>query len=141
MTSSQFFMKLASSQDAEILGKISGDSFLNDRHTQMKSLGKDPYDHEKSMAADIPRQVASPRYVLLKAMDTTSAEITGWVSWGFRGFTEAEIADIRPGMVEKQDNTTYEERGREKKDSGSTNCVEANTDTAKDNDLISIWNR
>lgn len=136
MANPHFSIKLASSQDAEILGKISGDSFLNDRHTRMKSLGKDPYDHEKSMATDIPRQAASPTYVLLKAMDTTSGEITGWVSWGFRGFTEAEIAEIRPGMVENPTKTASEYRRSEKKDPESTNRVEANTDTAKDNDPI-----
>lgn len=135
MTSSRFSIKIASSQDAEILGKISGDSFVNDRHTQMKSLGKYPYDHAKSMTADIPRQATSPKYVLLKAIDTASSEITGWVSWGFRGFTEAEIADMRPGIIEKSITASFEDRS-EKKEHRPTDRVEANTDTVEDNDPI-----
>ncbi|KAE8391701.1 hypothetical protein BDV23DRAFT_152848, partial [Aspergillus alliaceus] len=116
MAATQFSIRLASPEHAPILGKISGDSFLNDRHTQMKGLGKDPYDLERSMAADIPRQATSPNIVLLEAVDSTSGEVAGWVSWGFRGFTPAEVAAVRPGELFTFVHNSSEkgERGEEK---------------------------
>ncbi|CAL5872742.1 uncharacterized protein PFLUO_LOCUS7009 [Penicillium psychrofluorescens] len=91
-----FAIKAASISDVPTLAKISSDSFLEDRHTQMKSQGENPYDLEQSMAAYLPRQIASPTSVLLKAVDESTGEIVGWISWGFRGFSPAEIAGPDP---------------------------------------------
>ncbi|KAJ5195945.1 Acyl-CoA N-acyltransferase [Penicillium cf. viridicatum] len=98
MTTAQFSIQLASPAEGPILGKISSDSFLNDRHTQMKGLGKDPYDLEKSMTAYLSQQAVSPRTVLLKAVDNETGDIAGWVLWGFRGFAVEETAEIRDAV-------------------------------------------
>ncbi|KAJ5808037.1 hypothetical protein N7474_009306 [Penicillium riverlandense] len=94
-----FTIKAASISDVPTLAKIFSDSFLDDRHTQMKSQGKDPYDLEQSMAADLPRQIASPTSILLKAVDESTGEIVGWISWGFRGFSHTEIAGLDPDVA------------------------------------------
>jgi GNAT superfamily N-acetyltransferase len=98
MTTAQFSIQLASPAEIPIFGKISSDSFLNDRHTQMKGLGKDPYDLEKSMTAYLSQQAVSPRTVLLKAVDNETGDIAGWVLWGFRGFAVEETAQIRDAV-------------------------------------------
>ncbi|KAJ5959314.1 Acyl-CoA N-acyltransferase [Penicillium vulpinum] len=98
MTTTQFSIQLASPGEGPILGKISKDAFLNDRHTQMKGLGNDPYDLEKSMTAYLSQQAVSPRTVLLKAVDNETGDIAGWALWSFRGFTVEEIAEIRDAV-------------------------------------------
>jgi ribosomal protein S18 acetylase RimI-like enzyme len=106
MSGAQFSIQLASAEDAPLLGKISGDSFLTDRHTQMKGLGKDPYNLEKSMTGYIAQQVLSPKTVLLKAVDNGTGEIAGWVLWSFRGFTVEETAEIRGAVPHANNNST-----------------------------------
>lgn len=86
--------------DVPTLAKVSADSFLDDRHTQMKSQGAKAYDHESSMKEHLPRQIESPNSVLLKAVDASSGKIAGWVSWGFRGFDTEEITRIRHELEE-----------------------------------------
>ncbi|KAA8651040.1 hypothetical protein EYZ11_003789 [Aspergillus tanneri] len=135
MAATEFSIQLASPLDAPVLGKVSGDSFLTDRHTQMKGLGKDPYNLEKSMAADIPRQATSPNIVLLKAVDNVSGEIAGWVSWGFRGFTNEQIADIRPGVVIPTVKTAPEPPAEGKKIPATNNLVKAETDAIEDDPI------
>ncbi|OKL59616.1 hypothetical protein UA08_05446 [Talaromyces atroroseus] len=98
MSAAQYSILLASPTEASILGKISGDSFLTDRHTQMKGLGKNPYKLENSMAAAVARQALSPSIVVLKAVDNETGEIAGWVSWIFRGFTVEETVEIRDAV-------------------------------------------
>lgn len=98
MATDRFSIQLASPAEGPILGKISSDSFLNDRHTQMKGLGKDPYDLEKSMTAYLSQQAVSPRTVLLKAVDNETDNIAGWVLWSFRGFAVDKTAEIRDAV-------------------------------------------
>ncbi|KAJ5719704.1 hypothetical protein N7493_007282 [Penicillium malachiteum] len=97
-STNKFSLSLATGSDISILAKISADSFLDDRHTQMKSQGQSPYSHEDSMREHLLRQVGSPNSILLKAVNALSGEITGWVSWGFRGFDQTEIASLREQM-------------------------------------------
>ncbi|KXG46290.1 Acyl-CoA N-acyltransferase [Penicillium griseofulvum] len=98
MATAQFSIQLAYPAEGPILAKITRDSFLNDRHTQMKGLGKDPYNLEKSMTAYLSQQAVSPRTVLLKAVDNETGDIAGWVLWAFRGFAVKETAEIRDAV-------------------------------------------
>lgn len=72
-----FAVKAASISDVPTLAKILSDSFLDDRHTQMKSQGENPYDLEQSMAAYLPRQIASLTSILLKTVDESTGETVG----------------------------------------------------------------
>lgn len=96
---SEFLLEAAGFPDVPELAKISADSFLSDRHTQMKSLGAKPYDHENTMKEHLPQQMKSPNSILIKAIDASSGEIAGWVSWGFRGFDQTEITVVRQRLA------------------------------------------
>lgn len=82
--------------DIPALAKISGDCFLEDRHTQMKALGKNPYKHEEGMKGVIASYVASERCVPLKAVDDSTGELLGWCGFGFRGFETEDIPKTAP---------------------------------------------
>ncbi|KAJ5360750.1 hypothetical protein N7517_009941 [Penicillium concentricum] len=123
-----FSIQPACNFDACALAKICGDSFHNDRNTQLKALGKNPYNLEQSMKTSIPQQIASPNTIILKLIDEESGEIAGWISWGFRGFSHTEISEMQPNIAttskphtlqpckadkaEEKDNTPPEEIGR-----------------------------
>jgi len=84
--------------DIPLLAKISGDSFVADRHTQMKALGEKPYVMEDEAIKDIPRYLDSKNVVCMKAVDETTGKPVGWASWGFRGFAVDEIPRGDPGL-------------------------------------------
>ena len=85
----------ATLSDISALAKISADSFVLDRHTQMKALGKIPYDLEAMWKNSLPQLLASTKVVTLKAVDEESGEVMGWMYWGFEGFGEDEVDDLR----------------------------------------------
>ncbi|KAK9236292.1 acyl-CoA N-acyltransferase [Lipomyces kononenkoae] len=84
----------ASLADVPAMARISKDSFVEDRHTQMKGLGKVPYDMEKVFSSALPHFLNAPHQVVRKAVDKDTGEIMGWIAWGFRGFTPEEMARI-----------------------------------------------
>jgi ribosomal protein S18 acetylase RimI-like enzyme len=89
--------------DIPALAKISGSSFEDDRHTQMKMLGKNPYDHEGGMKQGLQAWLDSERCILFKAVDKETGEPMGWNAWGFRGFEKEEIKSVDlPKQNEKE---------------------------------------
>ncbi|KAJ5519747.1 hypothetical protein N7463_000200 [Penicillium fimorum] len=117
--------------DASALAKICGKSFHNDRNTQLKGLRKNPYNLEQSMKASIPQQIASPNTVLLKLLDEKSGEISGWISWGFRGFSHTEVSEMHPDIATASKPHTLQPRKpdeAEKKDNTPPEEIEKGTD-------------
>ncbi|KAK9365573.1 acyl-CoA N-acyltransferase [Lipomyces kononenkoae] len=94
MAAGLFSIQSATVADVPAMARISGDSFVEDRHTQMKGFGKVPYDLENVFSSELPRFIDSPRLVVRKAVREDTGEIMGWVAWGFRGFTPEEVAGI-----------------------------------------------
>ena len=95
----------ATLSDIPTFAKVSADSFVMDCHTQMKGLGKVPYDLEAMWKRSLPQLIASPKVVALKAVDEESGEVMGWVYWGFNGFEEEEIDVLRGGRLPAPDST------------------------------------
>ncbi|RDW88379.1 hypothetical protein BP6252_00411 [Coleophoma cylindrospora] len=82
--------------DIPALAKISAECFLTDRHTQMKALGKNPYNHEEGTKEGLASYLVAERAVPLKAIDNTTGEILGWCGFAFRGFEKDEIPKTAP---------------------------------------------
>jgi hypothetical protein len=89
-----FTIAPVSQSDIPALAKISGDSFIGDRHTQMKMLGKNPYDHEGGMKQGLKAWLGSERCIVFKAVDKQTGELMGWNCWGFRGFEREEVEQV-----------------------------------------------
>jgi GNAT superfamily N-acetyltransferase len=96
-------IQLATYADIPALAQISGDSFEEDRHTQMKGLGKKPYNMYELANTDIARYLSSEKCVVLKAVDDATGVAVGWSCWGFRGFEADEIPRPEPGQPEEKD--------------------------------------
>jgi len=71
-------------------------SFLDDRYIQMRAVGKKPIDMQQYTAIEVPRQIASPKVIILKAVHKASGEIVGWVSFALRGFEQKRFAALDP---------------------------------------------
>lgn len=87
---------IAALQPADVprVARIGADSFQGDRHTEMKALGREPYDHEATMCEIVPGFLRHPRLVCLKAVDDMSGDIMGYCIWGFRGFGPDEMPHV-----------------------------------------------
>jgi len=77
MVDPPFSLQPASVSDI-LLAKIMADSFTLDRHTEMKSLGKVPYNLEEVSKSDTTRYLDSPECAVIKAVHNASGEIMGW---------------------------------------------------------------
>jgi GNAT superfamily N-acetyltransferase len=93
----------ATTADIPALAQISGDSFQEDRHTQMKGQGKKPYNMYEAASAGIARYLSSEKCVVLKAVDDATGAAVGWSCWGFRGFEASEIPKLAPGQAKEND--------------------------------------
>lgn len=85
--SSSFSLQPATSADIPALAEISGLSFENDRHTQLKAAHPTrPYDHAAGMAGGFEYWLSLPKgqIELTKAVDDETGQILGFVCWGFR---------------------------------------------------------
>ncbi|KAH6717019.1 putative GNAT family acetyltransferase [Leptodontidium sp. MPI-SDFR-AT-0119] len=89
--------------DIPALAQISGDSFEEDRHTQMKGQRKKPYNMYEKAPGEIRSYMSSEKCVVLKAVDETTGAALGWSCWGFRGFEAAEIPRLDPGQKKEKD--------------------------------------
>jgi len=93
----------ASYADIPALAQISGDSFEEDRHTQMKGQGKKPYNMYENAPGEIARYMSSEKCMVLKAIDEATGTAVGWSCWGFRGFEAGEIPQLDPGQPKEND--------------------------------------
>lgn len=77
--------------DIPVVAKMSAETFLTDRQTQLKKLGKGGYDMEAMSLESLPSTLKSPRCVSLKAVHDTTGDIMGYITWVFRGLDPSEI--------------------------------------------------
>ena len=92
-----FTLQPVTTADFTDVAKISSDSFQNDRHTLIKAhhLGKSPYNHEDASLEPLARYLKRPaKFQLIKAVENTSGKIMGSITWGFRGYTEANVPTL-----------------------------------------------
>lgn len=94
MAKPSFAISAIQLSDVPSVARIAADSFDGDRHTEMKALGQEPYDHEKTMLDIIPGFLESPRLACLKAVDTASGDVLGFCIWGFRGLEPAKMPTV-----------------------------------------------
>jgi len=72
--------------DVPAVAQLCGDAFETDRQTEMKALGKEPFDMKKYTLESLPGLLKNPRIVVLKVVDDESGDVMGYCTWGFRGF-------------------------------------------------------
>lgn len=94
MPSSNFSIQAAQIEDISALAQLSADAFELDRHTEMKGLGKEPFDMKNHTLESMPGLLRHPRCVILKAVHKSSGNIMGYCTWGFRGFAPSEMPVI-----------------------------------------------
>jgi GNAT superfamily N-acetyltransferase len=82
-------------EDVPEVGQISRDAFVDDRQTQMKNLGSEPYDMKQITMDSLPGLLHNPRCIAIKAVDNESGEIMGVCNWGFRGFKPEEMPKVQ----------------------------------------------
>lgn len=100
-TPAGFAIKAVQHEDIPVLAKLSAEAFKNDSHTEMKDLGKVPYDMEKHALESFPGQLENPKYVVLKAEENITKSIMGFCIWAFRGFGPEEIPVIEDAPPKK----------------------------------------
>ncbi|KAH8598176.1 acyl-CoA N-acyltransferase [Bisporella sp. PMI_857] len=91
MANASISLQPATLADVPEMARFAGRAFDTDRHTQLKELGKVPYNHEKGSLEGFPEYLANWKCVFTKAVDDETGEILGFSIWGFRGLTREEI--------------------------------------------------
>lgn len=106
--------------DVPEIGQLTADAFVDDRQTQMKNLGKEPYDMNKMTLESLPSMLHNPRCIAIKVVDKDSGNIMGVCNWGFRGFKPEEMPKMegKPLPLEKPEETKADPE--EKKEQGAT---------------------
>lgn len=75
-------------------------AFANDANTQLKLKGKDPSSQADGMAMGIRQWLDSPnRVTLLKAVETSTGTMMGWVGWARRGFKD----QVTPSFTKEEE--------------------------------------
>ena len=98
-------------EDVPAMAKMCADSFLTDRQTQLKDLGKERYDMEAMSLQSLPLYILNPKIALIKAVND-KGEIMGYIAWAFRGVELSEIPQIE-GAPPKRKPLSDEERKAE----------------------------
>lgn len=91
MSKKTFTIKALQLEDVPEAAQLSSDAFLDDRQTQMKALGRNPFDMKKYHTESLPQMLKSPRCVVLKAVDDETGEFAGFCNWGLIGFSPDEM--------------------------------------------------
>ncbi|KAJ7027706.1 acyl-CoA N-acyltransferase [Mycena alexandri] len=90
MTSpSQYTIRPAELSDVPAMAALSADGFKTDRNTMVKAMGADPYDHKATMESLLPDWISldpATRGWTVVAVENTTGEVAGWVSWGRAGY-------------------------------------------------------
>ncbi|KAM0261292.1 hypothetical protein ACHAQJ_002323 [Trichoderma viride] len=99
MSKQTFTIQALQLEDVAAAAQLSSDAFLDDRQTQMKALGQNPFDMKKYTLQSLPQTLQSPRCVVLKAVDNETGEFAGFCNWGFIGFPPDEMP-VLPGRIQ-----------------------------------------
>ena len=93
--SGSFTLQSVVVEDAAPLAKIGANSFVNDRNTLVKGLGKDPYKLEEVLKDPLEHYLSLPHKIqCIKAVDDDTGERMGYVYWGFRGWAPEDIPTL-----------------------------------------------
>ncbi|KAL6815976.1 acyl-CoA N-acyltransferase [Trichoderma sp. SZMC 28013] len=125
MSEPTFTIQALQLQDVPEAAQLSSEAFLTDRQTQMKALGRNPFDMKKYHTESLPEMLKSPRCVILKAVDKETGEFAGFCNWGLIGFSPEEMPVVegriqpleRPAAAtaEQSENENENENDKEKK--------------------------
>ncbi|KAF9956210.1 hypothetical protein BGZ72_002930 [Mortierella alpina] len=127
-------------EDAEPLAKIGANSFVNDRNTLVKGLGKDPYKLEEVLKDPLKHYLSLPHKIqCIKAVDDDTGERMGYVYWGFRGWAPEDIPTLlgkgvpnpesaKPASADEKEE---EEEEKEEEAKESSTVVEEEQDPIK----------
>ncbi|KAJ7112870.1 acyl-CoA N-acyltransferase [Mycena crocata] len=84
-----YTIRAAELSDVPAMAALSADGFKTDRNTMVKAMGPDPYDHKETMEMLLPSWIAldpATRGWTVVAVENTTGEVAGWVSWGRAGY-------------------------------------------------------
>ncbi|KAE9989460.1 hypothetical protein Vi05172_g2941 [Venturia inaequalis] len=102
--SSPFSLHPVTPNDIPAMTSIFTAAFANDTNTQLKLVGKDPNSQADGMAMGIRQWLNYPdRITLLKAVETSTGAMMGWVGWARRGFGDQTVPSI---PKDEEENTT-----------------------------------
>lgn len=109
-----FSIQPVTENDIPAMTSIFTAAFANDANTQLKLVGKDPDSQANGMAMGIRQWLNyRERVTLLKAVETPTGTIIGWVGWARRGFEDQPI----PSTTKEEDKRTEQpEPEHEKQD-------------------------
>ncbi|TFB06959.1 hypothetical protein CCMA1212_000090 [Trichoderma ghanense] len=91
MAQQTFTIKALQLEDVSAAAQLGSDAFLADRQTQMKALGRNPFNMKEYHMQSLPEMLKSPRCVILKAVDNETGEFAGFCNWGLIGFSPSEM--------------------------------------------------
>ncbi|KAF9566457.1 hypothetical protein EC968_003730 [Mortierella alpina] len=132
-------------EDAAPLAKIGSNSFVNDRNTLVKGLGKDPYKLEEVLQDPLEHYLSLPHKIqCIKAVDDETAERMGYAYWGFRGWAPEDIPTLHGRGVLKPEPakpTSSEERQEEEKETKESLAVIEKEEQDPIKRLIALTNK
>lgn len=134
MSKPTFAVRAVQPEDAEAIGQISADAFLEDRQTQMKALGQNPYDMRAEALRSLPDLLRNPRAFSVKAVDETTGEIMGFCHWGFRGFASEDLPKLDGKPAPLPDKATPTNNNSQNKEESANE--EQKTEPEPQNDPI-----
>lgn len=108
--------------DIDALVKISADSFIEDRHTQIKQLGRKPFDMAAIAKFNLHRNLGIDRCAYMKAVNEDTGEILGYCGWGFRLPNNDVVPRSDPGLPPAVMPSDY--MGGTKEDQGEEDSID-----------------
>ncbi|KAL7932459.1 acyl-CoA N-acyltransferase [Trichoderma chlorosporum] len=142
MPEQTFTIQALQLQDVPDAAQLSSDAFLTDRQTQMKALGRNPFNMKEYQLQSLPETLKSPRCVVLKAVDNETGEFAGFCNWGLIGFTPEEMPAVegrvqppeRPAAAPEQQPEDEKSKEKQKEESSAVE-PKPNPDAAPDDPI------
>lgn len=146
MSKQTFTIKALQLEDVPEAAQLSSDAFLTDRQTQMKALGRNPFNMKEYHTKSLPEMLKSPRCVVLKAVDDETGEFAGFCNWGLIGFAPNEMPSL-PGRIQplekpaaapaqQTENAKEKEKEEEKSSSSNQSAPEPEANSEAEDDPI-----
>ncbi|KAL7790311.1 acyl-CoA N-acyltransferase [Trichoderma ceciliae] len=138
MSKQTFTITALQLQDVPEAAQLSSDAFLEDRQTQMKALGRNPFSMKEYHTESLPQMLKSPRCAILKAVDDETGEFAGFCNWGLIGFSPDEMP-VLPGRIqppEKPATASAQQLEKEKSSPSSQSAPEPDSSTDAEDDPI-----
>ena len=130
MSSQVYRISPVTIEDVPAIVEIAAATSEDDRHTQMKALGQEPFDMAGYTRQSMPVYLKRPNCVVIKIVEESTGKIMGVCNWGFRGFTPEQmpyvegrtqppvdasvISTASSESTEKEEKTARGEKGEER---------------------------